>query len=112
MAIAAKGEGHGSRVNGGELLFLALAACYCNDLYREARKRGIGVAGVRVEVRGEFGGEGEAARNVRYRAKVRSEAPEAAILDLMRHTERVTEIQNTLRAGATVLPEHCAATPV
>jgi len=37
LQILPKQEGFGSRVNGGELLFLALATCYCNDLYREAK---------------------------------------------------------------------------
>lgn len=42
--IPPKMPGDGSGVNGGELLFLALATCYCNDLYREA-ERGITVGG-------------------------------------------------------------------
>ena len=58
VAIAAKAEGPGSSVNGGELLFLAMATCYCNDIYREARKRAIEVVKVEVEVSGAFGGEG------------------------------------------------------
>ena len=37
LMIPAKPDGRGSSVNGGELLFLALATCYCNDLYREAK---------------------------------------------------------------------------
>jgi hypothetical protein len=41
IAIAPKTAGRGSSVNGGELLFAALATCFCNDLYREAAKRGI-----------------------------------------------------------------------
>jgi len=32
IAIAAKAEGYGSSVNGGELLFLSLATCFCNDI--------------------------------------------------------------------------------
>jgi len=39
ITIAPKPEAFGSSVNGGELLFLALATCYCNDIYREAAKR-------------------------------------------------------------------------
>ena len=44
IAIAPKSTGRGSSVNGGELLFAALATCFCNDLYRgsEARHRGSG----------------------------------------------------------------------
>jgi organic hydroperoxide reductase OsmC/OhrA len=30
LMIPPKQDGFGSSVNGGELLFLALAACYCN----------------------------------------------------------------------------------
>jgi organic hydroperoxide reductase OsmC/OhrA len=40
LTIPPKAEGLGSGTNGGELLFLALATCYCNDIYREAAKRG------------------------------------------------------------------------
>lgn len=46
---------------------------------------------------GEFGAEGEPARNVSYRAKVTAQASEAEIQALMTHTDRVAEIQNTLR---------------
>ena len=41
LSIPAKHAGQGSGVNGGEFLMLALATCYCNDLYREAARRGI-----------------------------------------------------------------------
>ena len=50
LSIPPKPTGFGSSANGGELLFLALATCYCNDIYREAAKRGIEVVGVEVEV--------------------------------------------------------------
>ena len=52
---------------------------------------------VEVEVEGEFGAEGEPARNVSYRAKVKAQATEAQIRELMSQTDRVAEIQNTLR---------------
>ena len=42
-------------MNRGELLFAALATCFCNDLDREAMRRNIGVTGVEVEVTGSFG---------------------------------------------------------
>jgi uncharacterized OsmC-like protein len=92
----------GSLANGGELLFLALATCYCNDVYREAAKRGIAVERVEVEVEGEFGGVGEPARNVTYHARVTARASEANIQELMAHTDRVAEIQNTLRVETPV----------
>ena len=103
LAIAPKADGKGSSVNGGELLFLALATCYCNDIYREAKKRGIEVRGVEVEVEGTFGAEGEGAREIRYRASVDADTPREDVLALMRHTDAVAEIHNTLRAGTPVI---------
>jgi uncharacterized OsmC-like protein len=97
ITIPPKPTGFGSSANGGEVLFLALATCYCNDIYREAAKRNINVGRVEVEVEGDFAAEGEPATNVTYRAKVTANASEAEILDLMRYTDTVAEIQNTLR---------------
>src|SRR3974390_3386321 len=102
LDIPPRSTGFGSSANGGELLFLALATCYCNDIYREAAKRGLKVEHVEVEVEGEFGAEGEAARNVAYRAKVTAQASDAQIRELMRYTDQVAEIQNTLRRGTPV----------
>jgi uncharacterized OsmC-like protein len=102
IQIAPKATGLGSTANGGELLFLALATCYCNDIYREAAKRAIEVTQVEIEVTGEFGAEGEPARNVSYAAKVWAHAPDETIRELMSHTDGVAEIQNTLRRGAPV----------
>ncbi len=102
LAIPPKATGYGSSANGGELLFLALATCYCNDVYREAAAQGIEVTGVEVEVNGDFGGPGEPARNVTYRATITGKASPAALEALARHTDTVTEIQNTLRLATPV----------
>jgi len=112
MAIAPRPEGFGSSVNGGELLFLAMATCYCNDIYREATKRGIEVVKVEVEASGDFGGEGEPARKISYRASVDAKAPREAILELMRDTDTVAEIQNTVRRGVPVVLQDCLAAEV
>lgn len=106
IAIAPKSAGRGSSVNGGELLFAALATCFCNDLYREALKRNIVVQDVEVEVMGTFGNPGEPARDISYRVQVRADAPQAEIDDLIRTTDAVTEIQNTVRTGCAVRLEH------
>lgn len=100
--IPLKPSGCGSDVNGGELLRLALATCYCNDIYREAGKRGLKVDGVEVHVEGDFGSEGEPAKNIVYSARVISRASESEIRDLMQFTDQVAEIQNTLRAATPV----------
>ena len=102
LAIPPKPTGFGSSANGGELLFLALATCYCNDIYREAEKRSIRVQSVEVTVEGDFGAPGEPARNVAYRARVIAQASEDAIRALMQQTDQVAEIQNTLRSATPV----------
>ncbi len=112
LTIPPKADGAGSSVNGGELLFLALATCYCNDLYREVRKQGIEIEKVQVEVSGEFGSEGAPARNINYRASVDAKAPRGKILELMRYTDTVAEIQNTLRSSTPVVLADCDAREV
>jgi uncharacterized OsmC-like protein len=102
IAIAPKSAGRGSSINGGELLFAALGTCFCNDLYREASKRNIAVQDVKVEVTGTFGNLGEPARDISYRVQVRADASQAAIDDLIRATDSLTEIQNTIRTGCAV----------
>lgn len=100
IEIQPKQNGYGSSVNGGELLFLALASCYCNDLYREAEKKGIEITSVEVTVEGNFNGIGEPATYIYYTAKVTaSNSSEEEIKQLLEHTDKVAEIQNTLRKG-------------
>jgi len=106
VMIPPKPSGFGSSTNGGELLFLALATCYCNDIYREAAKLNIQVERVEVEVNGDFGAAGEPAQNVSYRAQVHAKGTEEEIHALMEYTDTVAEIQNTLRAGTPVKLTH------
>jgi uncharacterized OsmC-like protein len=103
IVIPPRSTGFGSSANGGELLFLALATCYCNDIYREAAKRNIPVERVEVEVDGDFGAEGEHAKNVTYQAKVFARASEDEIREMMQFTDTVAEIQNTLRIETSVV---------
>lgn len=105
LPIAPKASG-GSSVSGGELLFLALATWYCNDIYREAAKRGITVKSVEVEVDGDFEAEGKPASNISYRARVDADADQKTIWELILHTDTVAEIQNTLRVGTPVRLEY------
>jgi uncharacterized OsmC-like protein len=102
IVIPSKASGFGSSANGGELLFLALATCYCNDIYREAGKQGIRVEQVEVEVVGQFGAAGEPAAHITYSAKVVADAPETDIRELMLRTDALAEIQNTLRVATPV----------
>ena len=103
LAIPGKDFGQGSGVNGGEFLLLALATCYCNDLYREASRLGIFLSGVEVEATADFPGVGLAATNIRYRANVSSSASPREIADLLRQTDAVAEVHNTVRSGVPVI---------
>jgi organic hydroperoxide reductase OsmC/OhrA len=102
LAIAGKAKGRGSGVYGGEFLMLAIATCYCNDVFREAAHLAIPVDAVEVEAQADFDGVGLAARNISYKARVESTAPQADILELLRATDAVAEVHNTIRVGATV----------
>jgi len=102
LPMPVKPAGYGSAVNGGELLMLALATCFCNDIYREAGKRNIAVSAVEVECTADFGGEGEPGRNIQYTARVSADASPEVIEELIRATDQVAEIHNTLRQGVNV----------
>ena len=102
LPVPAGASGRGSGVNGGEFLMLALATCYCNDLYREAAAMGLAIDAVEVEAVADFPGPGLAATNIRYRARVVSNAPPDQIQALLHRTDAVAEVHNTLRAGVPV----------
>lgn len=105
LEIAPRSSGYGSAANGGELLCLALATCFCNDIYREAAKRSIEVLRVEVQAQADFGAEGFPARRLSYRVSVRAAAAESVIRDLIVHTDGVAEVHNTLRLGIPVVLE-------
>ena len=112
IVIAPNASGFGSSANGGEPLFLALATCFCNDICREAAKRGIEVERVEVDVDGQFGAEGEPATHVTYQARVVAHAAEAEIRNLMQHADTLAEIQNTLRVQTPVTVERIEAVSI
>ena len=102
LAVPRKPAGGGSAINGGEFLMLALATCYCNDLYREALRLGIVITSAQVEATAEFPGIGLAATNIRYRAIVESSAAPEVVAELLRQTDAVAEVHNTVRSGVPV----------
>jgi uncharacterized OsmC-like protein len=102
IQIAVKASGYGSSVNGGELLMLSLATCFCNDIYREADRRKIPVSSVEVEVTGDFDAEGEPGSNFKYQANVTGDASQKEISDLVNYVDQIAEIHNTLRKGISV----------
>jgi uncharacterized OsmC-like protein len=85
------------------LLFLSLATCFCNDIYREAARRQMDITSVEVIVDGEFGKEGEPASKIQYNAIVQSAGSSLdEINDLINHVDTIAEIHNTLRKGIAV----------
>ena len=103
LDVPGKVEGYGSSVNGGELLFLSLATCFCNDIYREAARRNMNISSVEVTVSGEFGKEGEPGSNIVYEANVLSTgSTQEEIAALIHHVDNIAEVHNTLRRGVDV----------
>jgi organic hydroperoxide reductase OsmC/OhrA len=107
ISIPSKTQGQGSSVNGGELLFLALATCFCNDIYREAAKRNMTIVSVDVTVNGQFGNEGEPGSNITYQTKIVAPThTQNELDDLINYVDGIAEIHNTLRKGTAVTLTH------
>lgn len=94
--------GQGMGFNGGQLLLLAVGACYTNDVFREAASREIDIVGIRVIVECDWAGEPVRARNIQLSTRVEADATEDEIMDLIQHVDRIAEVHNTLRDGADV----------
>lgn len=102
LTVSPKPDGFGSSINGGELLLLSIATCFCNDIYREAARRNLAVQQVSVHVTGEFPAEGEPGTNFQYKADVKSSAPATEIAELINYVNEIAEIHKTLRNGIDV----------
>jgi uncharacterized OsmC-like protein len=96
------GGGRGLGFNGGQLLYLSIAACVSNDLYREAAHLGIALRRVSIEVRGAFAGRGSASGPIDVLVDVDADADDAAIDALIAETDRVAEIPNSIRGTVPV----------
>jgi uncharacterized OsmC-like protein len=98
----ADGGGRGIGFNGGQLLYLAVAGCVSNDLFREARAAGIELTRVRVKVHGDFGGEPAVSTEIEYDVEVEGDASRERLDELVRHVDAIAEIPNSLRRGTSV----------
>jgi uncharacterized OsmC-like protein len=98
--IAAGGHGHG--FNGGQLLYLSIAACISNDLYREAGSRNITLSDVAVIVDGDFPGRGQPSTPIEVSLEVTGDASEDDLAELVDEVERVAEIPASMR-GTTLV---------
>ena len=94
--------GGGLGFNGGELLYLAVAGCVSNDLFREARAAGIALRRVRVRARGDFPGNPAVSTEITYEVDVEGDAPAERLRALVEDVDRIAEIPNSLRLGTEV----------
>jgi uncharacterized OsmC-like protein len=97
-----EGGGGGLGFNGGQLLYLAVAGCISNDLFRDARAAGIELRRVRVKVSGDFVGEPAVSDEIRYEVEVDGDASEEQLRDLVTQVDEIAEIPNSLRQGTRV----------
>ena len=111
LAIEPKATSRGSSVNGGELLLAALATCVCNDLFREAAKREIHIENVDVVAAAVFRAEGASADHVEYQVTLSGAADDSVLRDLVRTTDTVAEIQNTVRVAIPVALSRVTVVP-
>jgi uncharacterized OsmC-like protein len=98
----AEAGGGGRGFNGGQLLYLAIAGCISNDLFREALGRGIKLDQVVVRVDGDFVGDPAVSTEVSYEVELNGDADDEALRDLIDHVDRTAEIPNSLRSGTPV----------
>ncbi|HEX2470244.1 MAG TPA: OsmC family protein [Candidatus Limnocylindrales bacterium] len=94
--------GGGLGFNGGQLLYLSIAACWSNDLYREAATMGIELDNVEITVDGDFPARGSGSTPITVDLVVRSSAPEDQVRELIAEVERVAEIPRSIRDGAPI----------
>lgn len=99
---SAAAGGGGKGFNGGQLLYLAIAACYSNDLYREATARGIALRRVAVRVDGDFPGRGAASTPIVVDVEIEGQARGVDLEALLAEVDAIAEIPRSLREGTSV----------
>lgn len=97
-----RGGGGGLGFNGGQLLYLAVAGCVSNDLFREARTDGIALHRVVVRVGGDVDGEPAISGEIGYRVELTGDASEERLRALVAHVDEIAEIAQSLRLGTPV----------
>ncbi|MBS1725646.1 MAG: OsmC family protein [Armatimonadetes bacterium] len=89
-------------LNGGELLVLAVATCYANDIFREASGQNVSVNEVEVQASAEFDAAGQPASSIDYRVFASGESSDKEIQRLIVHVDSVAEVHLTIRNGVPV----------
>ena len=99
---SAETGGRGLGFNGGQLLYLAIAACVSNDIYREAPAWGLAVRRVRVDVDGDFPARGAPSTPITVRVELDADGPDEVLDRFVAEVDRVAEIPNTIRGTVPV----------
>jgi putative redox protein len=108
---AKEAGGYGLGFNAGELP-LAIGGCDSNDIFGEVGKRGIAARNVQVTVRADWSGEQMRVQNVSFDVVVEPDATQESILNLIQHTDRISEIPNSLCFGTEVKLAELKAIPL
>jgi putative redox protein len=89
--------GRGLGFNGGQLLYLSIAACISNDIYREAPSWGIHVERVAIEVDGDFAGRGAPSSPIDVVVDLACDADAEVVDRFLADIDRIAEIPASLR---------------
>ncbi|QDZ16451.1 OsmC family protein [Humibacter ginsenosidimutans] len=98
--------GDGLGFSGGQLLYLAVAGCVSNDLFREADAAGIRLRSVAVTVVGDFAGSPAVSDAVSYDVELAGDADEQTLRALAERVDAIAEVPNSLRGGTPVALRH------
>ena len=98
--------GGGLGFNGGQLMYLSIAACYSNDLYREAATLGIEVTRVAITVDGDFPARGSGSTAITVDIELAGRAPVEQLAALLDEVDRIAEIPASLRGTTEVTLRH------
>lgn len=96
----AEGGGGGKGFNGGQLLYLAVAGCISNDLFRDAPKFNVKLDQVVVRVSGDIEGDAAVSGPIGYDVEVTGVGGAGRLRQLIDQVDAIAEIPNSLR-GAT-----------
>jgi putative redox protein len=94
--------GRGQGFNGGQLMYLAVAACISNDLYREAAAAGIELTRVAITVDGDFPGRGSVSSPISVDVELEGRASGTDLARLLDEVDRIAEIPASIRQGTPV----------
>ncbi len=98
----ASGGRGGLGFNGGQLLYLSIAACYSNDLYREAASQGIELTRVAITVDGDFAARGSVSTPISVDVELAGNAPAERLGALLDEVDAIAEIPNSIRRATGV----------